>query len=331
MIRITYAEGHERLRRILERIGFTEGGADLCARLFMDASRDGVSSHGLNRFPAFLQSVRDGIVDPKAEPVLRAGHGVLERWDGNRGPGPLNAYRSMERAVGIARRSGVGCVALANTNHWMRGGNYGRLAAERGVVAICWTNTMPNLPAWGAREPGIGNNPLVVAVPRPPDHVVIDMAMSQFSYGVLDAYRRRGERLPAPGGFDSDGHLTDDPGDVLDSARPLPIGFWKGSGLALVLDLVASLLSAGLPTHRIPPDPRRETGLSQVFIAIDPSGLPVETSADELVGAVLAAYRRGGDSIRYPGERVASLRRVHAERGIPVDPAIWAEIDAEGG
>lgn len=78
----------------------------------------------------------------------------------------------------------------------MRGGTYGWQAADAGVIGICWTNTRPNLPPWGASDPRIGNNPLVIAVPRASGHVVLDMAMSQFSYGALSSYRMRGELLP---------------------------------------------------------------------------------------------------------------------------------------
>ena len=87
------------------------------------------------------------------------------------------------------------------------------------------------------------------------------MAMSQFSYGTLASYRMRGELLPMDGGFDSNGQLTRVPGDIEASNRPLPIGFWKGSGLALMLDLVAALLSGGKATHQIATVPERENGL----------------------------------------------------------------------
>src|SRR5206468_5083874 len=145
----------------------------------------------------------------------------LERWDGGRGVGNLNAYACMEAAISLARRHGIGCVALANTNHWMRGGTYGWQAADAGLIGMCWTNTLPNLPPWGATVPRIGNNPLVIAVPRGKgtgEHVVLDMAMSQFSYGALASYRRRHEALPVPGGFDESGELTRDP-EAIENSR----------------------------------------------------------------------------------------------------------------
>src|SRR5262245_20616180 len=141
--------------------------ADLSARLFAEASRDGVASHGLCRFLRFLRMIDNGSVDVHADPVLVESFGALERWDGRRGPGNLNAWSSMTRAIQLARQHGIGCVALANTNHWMRGGAYGWQAAEAGVIGLCWTNTLPNLPPWGDTVPRVGNNPLVIAVPRP--------------------------------------------------------------------------------------------------------------------------------------------------------------------
>ena len=166
MTRIPYQELCDVLRKILLKIGFEVERAELCARLFTDSSRDGVYSHGLNRFPRFIEMIKRGLVDIQAKPELTGNFGALERWDGLQGPGNLNAYSSMERAIALCRQSGIGCVALANTNHWMRGGSYGWQAADAGVIGICWTNTMPNLPPWGASEPRLGNNPLVIAVPR---------------------------------------------------------------------------------------------------------------------------------------------------------------------
>ena len=128
----------------------------------------------------------------------------------------------MERALALARTHGLGCVALANTNHWMRGGSYGWQAAEAGAIGICWTNTLANLPPWGMSQPRVGNNPLIIAVPRAAGHVVLDMAMSQFSMGALEAYRLRGDPLPVPGGYDDTGVLTCDPAAIEASMRPLP-------------------------------------------------------------------------------------------------------------
>jgi 3-dehydro-L-gulonate 2-dehydrogenase len=318
-MRIPYPELERVLGEILLRQGFAADRAALCARLFAETTRDGVYTHGVNRFPRFLRMIANGSIDIHARPRLAAANGAIERWDGDRGPGNLNAYASMNRAIEIAGANGIGCVALSNTNHWMRGGSYGWQAAEAGVIGICWTNTLPNLPPWGTSVPRIGNNPLVIAVPRAAGHVVLDIAMSQFSYGALAAHRQRGELLPVDGGFDRDGVLTRDPAAIEASQRPLPIGYWKGSGLSLVLDMMAAVLSGGAATHQIPADPAHETGVSQVFLAIS-RGLPADSNsiADSIIQSL------GG--VRYPGEQILKIRAENLALGVPVDPAVWQEI-----
>ena len=327
--RIPYQQIYDVLLGVLLKVGFVVERAQACARLFTDSSRDGVYSHGLNRFPRFVETIRAGVVDIHAEPNLIGSYGTLERWDGRLGPGNLNAYASMARAIVLSHEHGMGCVALANTNHWMRGGTYGWQAAEAGTIGICWTNTMPNLPPWGASEPRLGNNPLVIAVPRSNGHVVLDMAMSQFSYGTLESYKMRGEQLPFIGGFDLNGQLTRDAGAIESSGRPLPIGYWKGSGLALMLDLLASGLSGGNATHQIPKDSLRESGLSQVFLAFDLSLIYKEGDtqkvANEIIDYVQGA-KSSGEKVRYPGERTLEIRKQNLAEGIPVEPTIWQRV-----
>lgn len=329
-IRVPYEQVVDTLSKVLIKLDLIPDRARLAARLFADASRDGVYSHGINRFPRFVRGLRKGVVNPKAVPKLVSRFGALERWDGQLGPGMLNAHQCMQRAIELSSVHGISCVALANTNHWMRGGNYGWQAAEAGTIGVCWTNTMPNLPPWGAIDPRLGNNPLVIAVPRKEGNIVLDMAMSQFSYGAIESYRRKGMMLPVPGGFNVEGELTTDPAAIEKSSRALPIGYWKGSGLALMLDLLASVLSGGRSTHEIPGDPERESSISQVFIAIDPSLLEGSRVAEDIVNSTIvdfhASKTASGEPVRYPGEQVLKIRRTNLEQGIPIDGAIWEQV-----
>jgi 3-dehydro-L-gulonate 2-dehydrogenase len=327
---VRFAELQRVMREILIGLDMEPQRAHDCATLFAAASRDGVASHGVNRFSRFVAMIRNGSVDVNARPTRVAAFGGLERWNGQRGPGNLNAGSSMARAIELAREHGLGAVGLANTNHWMRGGSYGWQAADAGVIGICWTNTLPNLPPWGASVPLVGNNPLVIAVPRQQGHVVLDMAMSQFSYGALATHKLRGEQLPVVGGYDSRGELSRDPAEIEVTGRLLPIGFWKGSGLALMLDMVAVMLSGGQATHEIPPLPERETGLSQVFLAVDPTRVGGDTAAAGAVEAIIEHLHAGaaaaGEQVRHPGERTLETRRRSLTDGVAVDESIWHEV-----
>lgn len=329
-MRIPYQEIYDSLLRVLLKIGLANDRAGLCARLFAETSRDGVYSHGLNRFPRFIETVGNGVVDVNAQPKLVDSRGAFERWDGQRGPGNLNAHACMERAIVLSREHGIGCVALANTNHWMRGGSYGWQAADVGVIAVCWTNTLPNLPPWGASEPRLGNNPLVIAVPRSDGHIVLDMAMSQFSYGTLESYRMRGEQLPVIGGFDLDGNLSRDASAIERSRRPLPIGFWKGSGLALMLDMLAALLAGGQATHQIKPEILQETRLSQTFLAFDLGSIDKDAASAKLINEIIEFVqgpdRSSAEKVRYPGQRTLEIRKQNLVEGIPVEPKVWEQV-----
>ena len=160
--------------------------------------------------------------------------------------------------------------------------------------------------------------------------MVLDMAMSQFSWGAIESYRARGESLPVAGGYDATGMLTRDPAAIEESKRMLPIGFWKGSGLALMLDTIAATLSGGLATHQISADPNREVGLSQVFIAIDPTPLNLEVPPANVVDAIVrdihSTSEAAGETVRYPGERTIETRLENLKKGVPVDPSIWNRL-----
>ena len=316
--------------RILLKFGFSELNAENCAEIFAMNSLDGVYSHGVNRFPGFVNNIKEGYIKPNAVPSLVHRAGSLEQWDGNIGPGPLNASFATERAMELARENGIGLVALANTNHWMRGGNYGWQAARKGFVFIGWTNTTANMPAWGATNYRLGNNPLVMALPYGEEAIVLDFAMSQYSYGKLESFKREGKNLPYPGGFDKNGKLTTDPDAILETMRALPVGYWKGSGLSLLLDIMAAILSGGLSTHEISKD-KVEHNVSQVFIAINLKSLKnfpaIENSIQQIIEDLQDSIpEKETTTIRYPGESVVKTRKDNLENGIPVNSIIWEQV-----
>ncbi|MDP4262978.1 MAG: 3-dehydro-L-gulonate 2-dehydrogenase [Bacteroidota bacterium] len=329
MLLVPASEMQSAFSRILLKHGFTGDKAEKCAAIFTASSVDGVYTHGVNRFPRFIEYVLNNYVKPGAEPFFKHRAGCIEQWDGNFGPGPLNATFATERAMELARESGMGCVTLSNTNHWMRAGTYGWQAAKKGFAYIGFTNTIANMPAWGAKDKRLGNNPLVIALPYKDEAIVLDMAMSQYSFGALELAKMKNEKLSVGGGFDKEGNLTKDPASIIESGRLLPVGFWKGAGLSLMLDMLAALLSGGLSTHEIS---RKEAEYSsQVFIAIDISKLGNQSTIPVLLENIIRDYHQSvaidkESRIVYPGERILETRRRNLEQGIPVLRQVWDAI-----
>jgi 3-dehydro-L-gulonate 2-dehydrogenase len=326
-MRIPFPQLQAEFTRVLLSLNFQEDKAEQCAAIFAANSRDGVYTHGLNRFPFFVQYVKDGLVKPAMEPTKEGGFGAIEQWNGNYGPGMLNAQFCMYRAIELANSNGIGCVAIKNTNHWMRGGTYGWQAAEAGYISINFTNTIANLPPWGGLDPRLGNNPLVIAVPRKGGHVVLDMAISQYAVGKLQQYKANNQALPLSGGYDSDGNLSTDAGAILDAKRLLPVGFWKGAGLSLVLDLLATILSGGNSTAKITGN-GAESGVSQVFICIKPTN---DSQTAALIEEIIAYTKTStpiadGGEISYPGENTLKTRIKNLSEGVLVDEKIWEVV-----
>lgn len=313
--------------RVLLKQDFDAEKAAHCATIFAENSRDGVYTHGLNRFPTFVDYIQQGLIDSYAQPTLENTFGLIEQWNGNLAPGMLNAQFCTNRAIALAKEHGIGCVAIRNTNHWMRGGTYGWQAAEAGCIGIHFTNTIALVPPWGGIDPRLGNNPLVIAVPHAEGHIVLDMAISQYSMGKLMQYQAANEDLPLPGGYDEAGELSTDPGAIIKSKRLLPVGFWKGSGLALMLDLLVTILSQGKSTAKIT-EGKVESGVGQVFICINDPDKETTARLTEQVLAFTKSSRpdKEGGSIAYPGENTLKTRIKNLKEGIPVREDIWNKV-----
>ena len=330
VVRITYRQMESEFFRILKKNGFSSDKAKTCARVFAENSLDGVYSHGVNRFSRFVEFVEKKYIRIDNEPELKSSSGAVEQWDGKLGPGPINALVCTERAMQLAKEYGIGCVALSNTNHWMRGGTYGWKAAKAGFAFIGWTNTIPNMPAWGAVDCRLGNNPMIFAVPYNEEAIVLDMAMSQFSYGTMESYQIKKQQLPLPGGYDKKGRLTTDPSEIIETQRSLPVGYWKGAGLSLLLNIMATILSGGEATHEIG---RHEDdfGVSQVYISIDISKLNNYQMIAGILNEIIDDYHNSvpesdSKSIMYPGERALNTRKENLSKGIPVERIVWNQI-----
>ena len=186
------------------------------------------------------------------------------------------------------------------------------------------------MPAWGATDPRLGNNPFVLAVPYKNEAIVLDFAMTQYSYGKMELYRNDGRQLPFPGGYNKRGELTTDPGEVLETWRAVPAGYWKGAGFSLLLDILATILAGGLSTHEISRC-ETESGLSQVFILINLSSLKNFPSINYSIDQIIADLQKSKPEnksikIHYPGENVADIRLTNQRNGIPVNKSIWEKI-----
>lgn len=158
---------------------------------------------------------------------------------------------------------------------------------------------------------------------------MVDGAMSQFSYGAVEKARLEGRQLPVEGGYDEAGELTRDPAAIEKTGRFLPMGYWKGSAMSIMLDMIAAILSDGNSVCRVGADFEEESGLSQIFIAIDASRTCPEQEAviREIIEDVAASEPAGeGQRARVPNARSNRCREENTELGIPVNEEVWQTV-----
>jgi 3-dehydro-L-gulonate 2-dehydrogenase len=329
-MKISISEMKHVLYELFTKYNFSSDKAKFLAKVYAENTLDGVNSHGINRVPLFIEYVENGSVQIDAEAELAESFGSIERWNGNLGPGIVNATKCTNRAVELAKNHGMGLVALRNTNHWMRGGTYGWQAAEADCISILFTNTQPNMPAWGGKDRRVGNNPFIVAIPRKDGHIVLDMAISQFAFGKIKDYKIRKKKLPFPGGWDKNDELSNDPEKIFDDQRGLPIGYWKGSALSMILDMLATVLSAGDSTYKIG-NRKYEVGISQVYLCIYPEIFGDKDLQEKLLNEIIdythdVEPMHPGERTYYPGERTLQTRARNSKEGIPVSEEVWDEV-----
>lgn len=328
---IKYSILKNEFTRVLNKYGMNESDIETASKIFADNTLDGIFSHGINRFPRMIDYIEKGYIDLSSKTECINSFNGMECWDGHMGLGPLNACRAMDRACELAEKYGIGLVALGNNNHWMRGGYYGWQAAEKGYISISFSNSMPNMPVWGGIHSVIGNNPLVISVPsKNGKHMVLDMAMSQFSWGKIEDNKIKDIELPVYGGYDENGKLSKRPEDVEKGNRLLPAGYWKGSGLSIIIELIITILSGGKSVREIG-ELSSEISLSQVFIAIDPLKFRIKDQIYEIVENLKTNIKNSeidmnNTGIFYPGEREFLRRKKYEKNGIPVNKEIWDRI-----
>jgi len=323
------------VEQVYQTVGASKEYAQISAEVIVEANLCGVDSHGVRMLPGFVTLVRNGKIKPQARIQVIRETPVIAHLDANLAPGHVVSVQSMKMAVKKAKTSGIGFVLVRNSTHWGRAAYYPVLAAREGCAGICFVNTESNMPYWGTRAPRIGNNPLSIGVPRASgEPVVLDMAMSQAAFFKIVLYNREGKKVPLGWGVDEQGRPTDDPATILKSKRLVPTGQHKGSGLALMTDILTGILSGGMFCGELLGEAKgmpHSTGYAQAFMAIDIAFFlsleAFQRRVDELV-----AYVKGGppaeglSEIHIPGERSWRERALREKVGIPLDEITLGEL-----
>lgn len=322
---------------VLRAHGLAGDHAQRAGELMVEADLTGADSHGIFRLPQYVRRLRAGGMNPRPQIAVSRRAPAVAVVEGDNGMGHLVMSRAAEAAVEMARETGVAWVGARRSNHAGSGAVYACLPLSAGMVGIYTVVASANhMAPWGGTDSLLGTNPLAIAIPMAEaEPVVLDMATTVVSYGTVKGHALLG--TPMPEGWMVD-RLTGEP--LTDPRRSadgilLPIGGYKGSGLALALGLLAGPLNRaafGRDVVDFNADDRTVTETGHVLIALDVSRFldPAEFARE--VTRHLDDLRNSGrlpgvERIRLPGEMRAARRRDRVARGVPIPHALLRQLD----
>ena len=324
---------HGDLARFIVAAFAAKGMAADDARIIADAlvwaNLHGADSHGVVRLPRYIALIASGEMDPAGRPEFALDTPTRFVLDGRRCAGPIAMMGATAAAGERAMTAGL-CVGLVrHTTHTGAIGRYAHVLADQGCIALIAVAGVPLMAYHGARVRGVSTSPLAIGVPSGRGPVVLDMATSVAALGRLVQARTAGAPIPDGWAIAEDGTPTTDPKIA---AIPLPLGGPKGSGLSLMFEFMAGVLS-GAPVLAPALGPKRHAQHTQnaFVLALDVGAFrpPAEfaAEADELIDVIKGLpLREGFDEILLPGERGRRTEALRRSTGIPLTASTWKAL-----
>jgi LDH2 family malate/lactate/ureidoglycolate dehydrogenase len=283
--------------------------------------------------PHYVTQIEGGYIDVDADGEVISESGCCLVYDARLGFGQITARICSDHAARLARQHGIGMVVARDCNHFGAAGFWAGRISQNGFLGICMCDSSPQVPPWQGKQPRVGTNPLSVAVPHPNGRGwLLDMATAAVALGKLEQLRLKGEsEVPYGWALDSDGSPTTD----IASARWLmPLGGYKGSGLAMMVEILTGVLAGGKffgPEVAGLRDRTRPMHANHTFIAIDIARfLPIEdfhARMEWLVEQVKsAAPARGYDEVLVAGDPELQAEEERTKAGIPIHEGIWRTV-----
>jgi L-2-hydroxycarboxylate dehydrogenase (NAD+) len=324
------------LTTALERLGLPAEHAATVAQLMTEAEVQGSDGHGVIRLVPYARRIRAGGINLKPDIRVVKEKAAMALIDGDNGMGHLVMKQATELAISKARQCGVAWVGSRLSNHAGPASLYARMALPHDMVGMYFAVGNANhLPPWGGLDMLLSTNPIAVAVPAGEEPaVVLDMATTVAAYGKVKAKAQRGEQMPVGWMIDRQGQPLTDPKRA-DEGFLMPIGGYKGYGLAMVVGLLAGTLNgAAMGTEVIDfnKDQATVTNTGQAILVIDPDAFgevdAFKARVDKLIRELRASERMPGvDRIWMPGEQSHAKRLANERNGLALPPALRTQLD----
>ncbi len=336
MKKIEYKAAEKFVYELFCKAGMNEEDAKWCSVTIVRANLRGIDSHGVLRVPIYFKRILCNAINQNPNIKVKQLAPAISLVDGDNAAGCVAARKAMEMAVENAEKAGIGMAGVINSNHFGTASEFAQIAVDAGMIGVAMTNVKPLITAPGVKKKLVGNNPIAIGVPTYNDFpFMLDMALSVAAEGKLILAASKGMEIPDSWASDPDGKPTTDPNAALKGFL-LPIGGFKGLGLAYVVDILTGVITSGVFADKIKSMYADATKPSQIghmmtaikleaFVDKDTMKQRMKSYHNYVVSAPVMA---GAAPLCFPGEMEHNCEINRRIEGIPVSAEILNELNA---
>jgi LDH2 family malate/lactate/ureidoglycolate dehydrogenase len=321
---------------LLSAAGLEEDAAATVAETLVATSLRGVDSHGVARLPIYVERLRAGVLNPRPRPKVDRRDGAVAVVDGDAGPGQIAGLFATDLSVELAGSFGIGAVSVHSSNHYGAAGIYAARAARAGMIGLSTTNADPLAVPFGGARKALGTNPIAFAAPTDGGVFVLDMATSQVAANKVFNARDEGRSIPEGWAVDESGAAITDPNEFY---AVVPLGGYKGYGLALMVEVLSGVLGGAGVTHGVAglfANLEEPQGLGHFHLALDPERTVGRERFAAVLSGLLDELRKippapGFEEVLVAGDPEERAERERSADGIPLPDALVEKLEALSG
>lgn len=340
-IRVEYEELFNFVVKIFVKLGLSKEEARIVADNLVSADLMGIESHGVQRLKRYVNGIKVGGINIKANIKIIKDAPSFAVIDGDGGMGQVVAHKAMRMAIEKAKKTGIGLVVVRNSNHYGIAGYYALMAAEENMIGLSLTNSRPLVaPTYGI-ERLLGTNPIALAAPTNLEYpFLLDMATSVVPSGKLEVYRRKEKSIPEGWVIDKEGRISTDPNAFFNGGALLPLGGLgethgghKGYGLSLLVDILSGLLSGGTWSKYIGNTSDKNSNVCHFFLAINIEHfVPLEEFKEKITKMIeevkSSKLHPDAKKIWIHGEKAYLTKKTRLKIGVPLYKKVFEEINS---
>ena len=322
-----------KLKKIFKNHKLSKNHSEICSNYIVNAELFGASGHGLARLKMYCDRIKKKLINPKPKIKIKKISSSISYVDADNSIGFVSADIAIKKAIENAKRTGIGLVGVKKSGHYGLSSFYAEQAVKKNLIVFCFTNAPPALAPYGSRKSLFGTNPICFGAPTGKTPFIFDASTTIMNRGKIRRASKLGLKIPYGVALNKNGKITTNAKEALKGTQ-LPIGGFKGSGLAWMVDILSGVFTGGSHSGKTK-DPFDDfsgpQNMGHLFITINPKIFIGSKFISEMKKNIQIVKRlpkaKGFNEILYPGERKSKTFKKNNNKDIKIAPKILKEME----